>query len=194
MRNRILTVTGLALALCIASKMNAGQTPTAQTVAPKVAVGGKLQAKASSPSPAANAKQPSQKTAIEKGHVVVKTSGPSSFWAEEVDVDDDGVVESNQFLYDAKRGMLFTYREDDFGCANGGTATGRILEALYAQGIAAGKLVGSGWYVVNLDAGKCGAKQSGVYGCKFDTSGNPTEWGIATINNTTGEIDVAVAN
>jgi hypothetical protein len=63
-------------------------------------------------------------------------------WAEAVDVDDDGVVEDNQFLYDAKRGMLFAYREDDFGCANGGTANGSILEALYAQGNPAGKPVG----------------------------------------------------
>ena len=194
MRNRTFTATSLGLTLCFAIAVNGHQTPTGQTVAPKVTVGGKLQAKATSPSPAANAKQQSQKAAIGKGHVAVKASGPSSFWAEEVDVDDDGVVENNQFLYDAKRGMLFTYREDDFSCANGGTASGGILEALYAQGNAAGKPVGSGWYVVNLDAGKCGAKQSGVYGCKFDASGNPTECGVATINNTTGEIDVAVAN
>ena len=187
-------IVGLGLVLGFAIQVNSKQTASAQTAAPKVTVGKQLKAKAAAPAPGANAQQQSQKTAIGKGKVAVQASGPSSFWAEEVDVDDDGVVENNQFLYDVKRGMLFTYREDDFGCASGGTASGSILEALYAQGNAAGRPVGSGWYVVSLDAGTCGAKQSGLYGCKFDALGNPTECGVATINNSTGEIDVVVAN
>jgi hypothetical protein len=54
--------------------------------------------------------------------------------------------------------------------------------------------VGSGWCAVKLDAGKCGAKQSGVYRCRFDGAGSPTECGLATIDNHTGEVDVAVVN
>jgi hypothetical protein len=192
MKIAILTAS-LVLVLGISREVNSSQGQNTNTVAPKVTVGGTLKAKANSPTPPASAKQ-SQKTAIGKGKVAVNASGPSSFWTEEVDVDNDGVVENNQFLYDAKRDMLFTYREDDFGCANGGTGSGGILEALYAQGNPAGKPVGSGWYVVNLDVGKCGAKKSGIYGCKFDATGNPTECGLATINNDTGEIDVAVVN
>jgi len=184
----------MVIVLGFAKKVNSNQSQNTQTVAPKVTVGAALKTKANSPAPPASAKQESQKTAIGKGKVAVKASGPSSFWVDEVDVDDDGVVENNQFLYDAKRDMLFTYREDNFGCANGGTASGGILEALYAKGNPSGKPVGSGWYVVNLEAGKCGAKDSGVYGCKFDALGNPTECGVATINNATGEIDVVVAN
>jgi hypothetical protein len=186
-------IASVVLVLGFAKDVSSSRAQNTQAVAPKVTVGRALKAKANSPAAPAAAKQ-SQKAAIGKGKVAVNASGPSSFWAEEVDVDDDGVVESNQFLYDAKRGVLFTYREDDFGCANGRTASGGILEALYAQGNAAGKPVGSGWYVVNLDAGMCGAKHSGVYGCKFDGAGNPTVCGVATINNTTGEIDVAVAD
>jgi len=184
----------MVVVLGFAKKVNSNQSQNTQTVAPKVTVGAALKTKANSPAPPTSAKQESQKTAIGKGKVAVKASGPSSFWVDEVDVDDDGVVENNQFLYDAKRDMLFTYREDNFGCANGGTASGGILEALYAKGNPSGKPVGSGWYVVNLEAGKCGAKDSGVYGCKFDALGNPTECGVATINNATGEIDVVVAN
>ena len=184
----------MVIVLGFAKKVNSNQSQNTQTVAPKVTVGAALKTKANSPAPPASAKQESQKTAIGKGKVAVKASGPSSFWVDEVDVDDDGVVENNQFLYDAKRDMFFTYREDNFGCANGGTASGGILEALYAKGNPSGKPVGSGWYVVNLEAGKCGAKDSGVYGCKFDALGNPTECGVATINNATGEIDVVVAN
>ena len=37
------------------------------------------------------------------------------------------------------------------------------------------------------------ATNAGLYGCKFDTDGNPTTCGAATINNQTGDIDVAVA-
>jgi hypothetical protein len=187
-------IASMVIGLGFAKKPNSSQSQNSHTVAPKVTVGAALKTEANSPAAPASAKQQSQKTAIGKGKLAVKASGPSSFWIDEVDADDDGVVENNQFLYDAKRDMLFTYREDDFGCANGGTASGGILEALYAKGNPSGKPVGSGWYVVNLEAGKCGAKESGVYGCKFDAAGNPTECGVATINNATGEIDLVVAN
>ena len=56
------------------------------------------------------------------------------------------------------------------------------------------KPVGSGWYLVNLNAGQCAAKKAGTFGCKFDADGNATECGAATVNNATGEIDVVVAN
>jgi hypothetical protein len=65
--------------------------------------------------------------------------------------------------------------------------------ALYAKGNKANKPVGSGWYLVNLNAGQCAAKKSGTFGCKFDANGNPTECGAARVNNATGEIDVVVA-
>ena len=46
------------------------------------------------------------------------------------------------------------------------------------------------FYFLTRDLDKAAAE----YGCKFDAAGNPTECGAATINNTTGEIDVAVVN
>ena len=161
--------------------------------APKVKVGAALKAKSKAPAAPDTAKQKSQQSSIGKGPLTASTAQPSSFWTEEVDVDDDGVAETSDFLYDAQNGILYTYREDDFGCANGGTANGGILEALYADGNKAGKPVGSGWYAVNLNATQCGAKNAGVYGCKFDADGNPTTCGVATINNQTGDIDVVVA-
>jgi hypothetical protein len=36
-----------------------------------------------------------------------------------LDVDDDGTVENSEYLYDGKRGVLYTYREDDFTGPNG---------------------------------------------------------------------------
>jgi hypothetical protein len=170
----------------------ARQTAAAQP-APKVKVGSVLKAKAKSPAVPDTAKQKSQQSSVGKGPLTMTTAQPSSFWTEEADVDDDGTVETSDFLYDAQRGVVYTYREDDFACADGGVATGGILEALYADGNKAGNPVGSGWYAVSLNAGQCGAKQSGIYGCKFDADGNPTTCGVATINNTTGEIDLVVA-
>jgi len=64
--------------------------------------------------------------------------------------------------------------------------------ALYAKGNKANKPVGSGWYVVNIDRGKCASKKSGTSGCKFDANGNATERGATVVNNATGELDVAV--
>jgi hypothetical protein len=166
---------------------------TAATQPPKVKVGAALKTRAKSPAAPDTAKQKSQQSSIGKGALTMSTAQPSSFWTEETDVDDDGMVETSDFLYDAQRNVLYTYREDDFACADGGTARGGILEALYANGNKAGNPVGSGWYAVALNATQCGAQNAGIYGCRFDADGNPTRCGVETINNTTGEIDVAVA-
>lgn len=166
---------------------------TADQNAPKVKVGSQLSAKANTPAPGPAAKNASQKTAIGKGATTARVAQPSSFWTEDIDVDDDGTVETSDYLYDAQRGILYTYREDDFSCANGKPESGSILMALYAKGNQADKPVGSGWYLVNLNAGQCAAKKSGTFGCKFDANGNPTECGAARVNNATGTIDVVTA-
>jgi len=176
-----------------AKQEQAGGAQTASQPAPKVKVGSTLKVKAKAPAAPDTAKQKSQQSSIGKGQLTASTAQPASFWTEETDVDDDGTAETNDFLYDAQNGILFTYREDDFACQNGGTASGGILEALYADGNKAGKPVGSGWYAVNLNATQCGAKNAGLYSCKFDADGNPTTCGAATINKQTGDIDVVVA-
>ena len=165
----------------------------APQTAPKVTVGKQLTAKASAPKPGVGAKNTAEKTGIGKGPTSVKASQPSAFWVEALDVDDDGTVETNEFLFDAHRGVLYTYREDNFACANGNPASGSILMALYAKGNPAAQPVGSGWYLVKVNAGKCAAKKSGTFGCRFDANGDPTECGAASVNNVTGEINVVVA-
>jgi hypothetical protein len=166
----------------------AAQTSTAS--APKVVVGKQLTAKATTPAPGKTAKNAAQRASVGKGATAVKASQPSSFWVEDLDVDDDGVVESSDYLYDAQRGLLYTYREDDFACPNGKPESGSILMALYAKGNKGHKPVGSGWYLVNLNAGQCATKKAGTFGCRFDASGYTTACGAATINEATGEIDV----
>jgi len=195
MRGKRLASNGFLLPLLIGGLgmgIFAGAQTSRQT-APKVTVGKQLIAKASAPSPGATAKNTTEKTSIGKAATSVKASQPSSFWTEELDVDDDGTIETSDYLYDAERGVLYSYREDDFACQNGKPESGSILTAIYADGNKANKPVGSGWYLVNVDAGKCAAKRSATFGCRFDANGNSTECGAATVNNTTGEIDMVVA-
>jgi len=163
-----------------------------QQTAMKVIVGSQLSAKAAMPAPGAAAKGVSQKESIGTGKTSITASQPSSFWSEEVDVDDDGTVETSDFLYDAQRGVLYAYREDDFTCPNGDPESGSILMAINASGNKAAAPVGSGWYVVNIDEGQCAAQEAELYGCRFDASGNPTECGVATLDDATGEVDLAV--
>jgi hypothetical protein len=192
MKNTIL-ITGLAVAFGLGMNV-AAQSSAAQQGAPNVKTGSALKAKAASPAPSDTAKNKSQKTIIGKGKAAAKASAPSSYWTEEVDVHDDGSVETTEFLYDAQRGIVYAYGEDDFTCANGKPEKAGILEAVYATGNKAGKPAGSGYYVVGLNTGQCAAKKAGGYGCKFDADGNPTECGAVAVNDTTGEVTVAVVN
>jgi len=192
MKNMIL-ITGLAVALGLSTNA-AAQSTAAQQGAPTVKTGTALKAKAASPAPSDTAKNQSQKTTIGKGKATAKASAPSSYWTEEVDLHDDGSVETTEFLYDAQRGIVYAYGEDDFTCANGKPEKAAILEAVYATGNKAGKPVGSGYYVVSLNAGQCAAKKAGAYGCKVDATGDPTECGTMVVNDATGEVTVAVVN
>ena len=191
--NHMILITGLAVALGLSTNA-AAQSTVAQQGAPTVKTGSALKAKAASPAPSDAAKNKSQKSAIGKGKATAKASIPSSYWTEEVDVHDDGSVETTEFLYDAQRGIVYAYGEDDFTCANGKPEKAGILEAVYATGNKAGKPVGSGYYVVGLNAGQCAAKKAGAYGCKFDANGDPTECGVIAVNDATGEVAVAVVN
>jgi len=184
-----------ALVLSFSFAMNsAAQSQAVQQSAPTVKTGSTLKAKANSPTPSANAKNQAQKTSVGKGKASAKASAASSYWTEEVDIHDDGSAETTEFLYDAQRGIVYAYGEDDFTCANGKPEKAGILEAIYAAGNKAGKPVGSGYYVVGLNAGQCAAKKAGAYGCKFDANGDPTECGAIAVNDATGEVTVAVVN
>ena len=192
MKNTIL-ITALVVTFGFSTNTSA-QSSAAQQGAPTVKTGSALKAKAASPAPSDTAKNKSQKTSVGKGKATAKASAPSSYWTEEVDLHDDGSVETTEFLFDAQRGIVYAYGEDDFSCANGKPEKAGILEAVYATGNKAGKPVGSGYYVVSLNAGQCAAKKAGAYGCKFDADGNPTECGAVAVNDATGEVTVAVVN
>jgi hypothetical protein len=192
MKNKILFA-GLVVAFSL-NVNAAAQTTAAQQGAPTVKTGAAVKAKAAAPAPSATAKNQSQKTTIGKGHATAKASAPSSYWTEEVAMQDDGSVVTTEFLNDAKRGIVYAYGQDNFTCGNGKPEKAGILEAVYAAGNKAGQPAGSGYYIVSLNAGQCASKKAGAYGCKFDADGNPTECGAIAVNDATGEVAVAVIN
>jgi len=184
-----IVVAGLAV-LASGQGLPPGPTPT-PTVA-TVNVGPAVAAKAANPVPSPAAKNQAQKTTIGTAAVSVKASEPSAYWTDLVDIDADGVEEDNQFLFDKKRGILYTYRQDDYKCADGTSQNGDVLMGIYAQGNPDGRPVGSGWFVVAVRAGQCGETKPGLYGCRFDASGKPTTCGSAKVKEESGEVEVLV--
>lgn len=109
-----------------------------------------------------------------------------------VDLDGDGTEEDTQFLFDRQRGILYTYKLDNYQCANGSSQNGNVLMGIYTQGNTAGKPSGSRWFVVSVTAGQCGEKKAGLFGCRFDASGKPTTCGTAKVKEDSGELEVTV--
>ena len=177
---------GLA-ALVSGQGLPPGPMPT-----PTVNVGPVAAVKAANPAPSPAAKNQSQKTTIGVGVASVKASGPSAYWTDLVDIDGDGVEEDTQFLFDKKRGILYTYKQDTYQCADGSSQNGDVLMGIYTQGNIARKPSGSGWYVVAVKTGQCGEKKAGLFGCRFDASGKATSCGTAKVKEESGEVDVLV--
>jgi hypothetical protein len=159
---------------------------------PTVNVGPAVAAAASKPAPSAKAKNQGQKTSIGSPAASIRASEPSAYWTDLVDIDADGVEEDNQFLYDKQRGILYTYRQDNYQCADGSAQNGDVLMGIYAQGNPAGKATGSGWFVVAVKAGQCGEKKAGLFGCRFAANGKPTACGTAKVKEESGEVEVTI--
>ena len=161
---------------------------------PTVNVGPEVAKKALNPTPGSTAKNQAKKTTIGTSEISVKASSPSAYWTDLVDVDADGVEEDNQFLFDKQRGILYTYRYDNYQCADGKSENGDVLMGIYAKGNPASKPVGSGWFVVAVKPGQCGEKKAGLFGCYFDATGKPTTCGTAKVKHESGELEVSVKN
>jgi hypothetical protein len=181
---------GAALvAAAVMAGLASGQTPGS---AVRMNVGPSVASKAANPTPSAAAKNQGQKNGIGAGAASVKASGPSAYWTDLVDIEGNGVVKNNEFLFDKQRGILYTYRQDNYQCADGTEQNGNVLMGIYTQGNTSGLPTGSGWYVVAVNAGQCGEKKGGLFGCRFDASGKPTTCGTAKVKEDLGEIEVAV--
>ena len=183
---------GLVIASGMAAYASAQGLPPGPMPTPTMNVGPAAAEKAANPVPSPAAKNQGQKTSIGVGPATVKASAPSAYWTDLVDLDGDGVEEDTQFLYDKQRGILYTYKRDNYQCADGSTQNGDVLMGLYAQGNTAGNPSGSGWFVVAVKAGQCGEKKAGLFGCRFNATGKPTTCGSAEVKEESGEVEVKV--
>jgi len=187
--NRKWLCAGTLIVAGLATLLAGQEAPPGPLPTPTVTVGPAVAQKAANPTPSPTAKNQTQKTSIGVGPASVKASAPSAYWTDLVDIDADGQVEDNQFLYDKQRGILYTYRYDNYQCANGTSQNGDVLMGIYAQGNPNGQPVGSGWFVVEVKAGQCAETKPGLYGCRFNASGKPTTCGTAKVKEASGEVE-----
>ena len=184
--------TGIVVAAGMAALASGQGLPPGPMPVPTVNVGPEVAAKAANPAPSATAKNQSQKTGIGVGPASVLASGPSAYWTDMVDLNGNGVEQDTQFLFDKQRGILYTYKRDNYQCANGTSQNGDVLMGIYTQGNNAGRPSGSGWFVVSVKAGQCGEKKAGLFGCRFDATGKMTTCGTAKVKEESGELEVSV--
>ncbi|MGH7802370.1 MAG: hypothetical protein ACREOW_17375 [Thermodesulfobacteriota bacterium] len=157
--------------------------------------GTQAMSKANDPAPPANAKQ---KSSAGKGSATIGTKNSptdtDSFWVESIDVDGNGDVETADLLWDDEDKVLLIYYEDDFTCDNGAPGSGGILMGINGADNPRKRPAGSGFYVVSLDEGECGAEEASLWGCKFDATGNETACGVAVLDEKNDDLVIVTAS
>ncbi len=156
---------------------------TSQTSPVKVQPSKDVVNKASAPPPASGKQQTPSIGKQASARPADSAGDTDSFWIESIDIDGDGNTDSADLLWDDEDRVLFLHDEGPFTCQSGGQGDGEMLVAIYGTGNARNQPVGSGWYVVGLDAGECGAKAAGLFGCRFDAKGSTTACGAAVIKD-----------
>ena len=189
MMKNVFLMSGLGLTLAVG-------TALAQQASGPVAVNpAAITGKANAPKVPANA---TKTTTAGKGKTTVNTAnGPGdddSAWVENVDIDGDGTVEVTDEVWDDEDKVLFLHAGDAFPCKNGGTGEGDLLVAINGKDNPRKRPAGSGFWVVSLDEGECGAKAAGLYGCRFDAKGNATACGLVTIDDKNDDIVIATVS
>ncbi len=181
--NRILV--GI-LVLGVAAAMVWAQSATGPVVKPGAVAG-----KAGSPPPASATKAKS----AGKGSTSVSTANGAadddSFWIEKIDIDGNGNVEDSNLVWDDEDKVLFAYSETTFTCKNGATGVGGVLVAVNAAGNPRKRPAGSGFWIAAVDKSECGAEAAGLWGCRFDASGNETACGVAVLDEKTDDLVIA---
>src|SRR5262245_9996960 len=121
-----------------------------------------------------------------KNRLQVSTAnGPNdddSTWVELLDIDGDGGDEEAHLVWDDEDKVLYAFATGNFTCRNGDAAMADLLVAAYGANNWRNRPAGSGFWVADLDQGKCGAKTASLWGCKFDGAGSPTACGMVSID------------
>jgi hypothetical protein len=156
---------------------------------PDLKVSPAILAKAQNPKPGPHAVISKQRPdTFGKGKASVTVKGhpggvDHSFWTEEIDVDGSGNPVQVDEAWDNHHKVLYISKDRTFTCRNGQTGDGSTLMVVYSPGNTLDKPAGSGWWISELDAAECGVAEAGVYGCRFDASGNNTDCGSATVKS-----------
>ena len=145
--------------------------------------GAEVQKHVLSPSPGAGATNQAKKAIIGRGKTMIDTGDPkNSFWTETVDISGAGQVASTDMLWDGSSKILYAFAQSTLRCTHGKTTETGVLVGVYGKKNFLGKPAGSGWWVVDLQEGQCQAPAAGLYGCKFDVSGQPLACGRAELD------------
>jgi len=204
MRGGIRLLGTLSVGLLVSAALLAQSASAPVKVNPVAATKGK----AGAPPPSSATKG----TSIGSGKASINTANApgdtDSVWAEKIDIDGDGNIDDVQALWDDEDKVLYYSKTGTFTCSNGGTGSGGILVAVFAEGNPYGRPANSGWWVAEVDKDECGAQASGLVGCKFDSTGSSTfmrttpnasggplqpTCGVALIDAKTDDIIIAVA-
>jgi hypothetical protein len=149
-----------------------------------------VQKRAAAPPPASATKT----RTVGKTAVKLNTPSDASFWVESMDIDGDGNVEDANLVWDDQNKVLFSYKDGTFTCKNGATGSGEMMIAVYGAGNTWKRPAGSGFFVAALDKDECAAKEAGLWGCRFNKSGNPTQCGLAALDEKTQDLVIAKAS
>jgi hypothetical protein len=185
----ILSVAGLLVTAGTTGAMGQAGASTGPAVKPAA-----VQKKAGAPPPASA--KPAK--SVGKGKVTASTANSAtdddSFWIEQVDVDGDGNVDDASLIWDDEDRVLYAYATGTFTCKNGGTGEADMLIATNAAGNPRKRPAGSGFWVVDVDKGECGAQAAGLLGCRFDASGAETACGVVTVDEKNDDIVIVTAS
>jgi len=190
----ILTFT-LACSKAPEPKEEANQAPPPAPSVPDLKVSAAAKAKALDPKPGPHAQRKPVADTFGKGRASITVKGHPggvnhSFWSEELDVDGTGTPVLVDTAWDNRHKVLYLSREHTFACRNGQTADGSSLMVVYGKDNTLDKPTGSGWWVADLEAGKCGVHDAGLYGCKFDPNGTNTDCGSAAIQDERDDVQI----
>lgn len=193
MRLRIYTVFFLAAAVMLCghsvTAQEGNQTGVVLKPSPDVLK------EAENPAPPPDARK---KTSIGSDGMTVNTENfpgdTDFFWVQQIDVNSDGTAESANLIWDDEDKILYLYYEGDFKCRNGKIGNGAALIGINGKDNPRQKPAGSGFFAVSLDKDECGAGEAGLWGCRFDPAGNPTDCGVVGLDDKYDDIIILKAS
>jgi hypothetical protein len=126
--------------------------------------------------------------ALGEGALGVNATPDAVSWFEMIDIDSSGTQEKVGFMWDATNKVMYAYTQDPVTLDNGSIADKGLVAGQFGEGNTANRPLGSGFwaYAVSRDTTSYREVEGGLYGCRFDGTGEETECGAGTwtrVNN-----------